>query len=244
MVDEKRRQELLENLIMHPIGKEEEFSFRCNQCGECCRDRNDILLSPFDLCRMAVGLGLSISDIVENYCYLYVGNTSRFPLAALEMREDNGKCPFLKNNKCDIHVYKPSVCAMFPLGRTVARSKDDVQFYISYILQPVKCGEKDEIHTPREWMSGINLEVSEQFFLQWQDTVFTISEKIKEIYDDTPPRVLNSIYSNIFNILYLHYESDKSIVAQLKENKTVAIQLLDVVSRTIEDYKCVNRVDI
>ena len=45
------RQKMIEELMKHPIGKDEGFRFHCNQCGECCRDRVDILLSPFDLCR-------------------------------------------------------------------------------------------------------------------------------------------------------------------------------------------------
>ena len=39
----------IEELMKHPLSADDIFSFRCKQCGGCCKDRNDILLSPFDI---------------------------------------------------------------------------------------------------------------------------------------------------------------------------------------------------
>ena len=39
------RQKMIEELMKHPIGKDQEFHFHCDQCGECCKNRVDILLT-------------------------------------------------------------------------------------------------------------------------------------------------------------------------------------------------------
>lgn len=34
------------------LKRNEKFNFACVQCGECCRNRDDILLNPFDVFRL------------------------------------------------------------------------------------------------------------------------------------------------------------------------------------------------
>jgi Fe-S-cluster containining protein len=133
------RQKMIEELMKHPIGKDQEFHFHCDQCGECCKNRVDILLSPFDLCRMAKALNKPLPEVLQEYGNLYLGNTSKMPLVSLKMREDNGKCPFLMDdNRCKIHSNKPTVCALYPLGRGASREGKKAKIF--YILQPTTCG--------------------------------------------------------------------------------------------------------
>lgn len=156
----EKRMEEIEKLMEHPLNADDTFSFRCKQCGGCCRDRIDILLSPFDICRMAKQLDIPPEEVIYNYGYVYIGKSSKIPLVSLKMRPDTNECPFLEKNRCKIHNGKPAACALFPLGRFAARDEDnDVK--IAYILQPVDCGTKDEEHTVRQWMSSFNLEESE-----------------------------------------------------------------------------------
>ena len=181
------RQKMIEELMKHPIGKDQEFHFHCDQCGECCKNRVDILLSPFDLCRMAKALNKPLPEVLQEYGNLYLGNTSKMPLVSLKMREDNGKCPFLMDdNRCKIHSNKPTVCALYPLGRGASREGKKAKIF--YILQPTTCGGMDEIHTPREWMGEFNLLESEQWFSVWQDIVMEISEQIRKVLPQMPGR--------------------------------------------------------
>ena len=120
-----------------PLRADDEFYFRCDQCGECCKDRIDILLSPFDLCRMAKAVDEPLPEVLNKYGCLYVGETSKVPLVSLKMREDNGKCPFLQDdNRCRIHMSKPAVCALFPLGRCASReeNKPNTKIHTCYCL--------------------------------------------------------------------------------------------------------------
>ena len=97
----------------------ETFRFRCRQCGKCCKNREDILLNPYDLHRACSVLGISHKDFIERYCEVYVGESSRFPCVLLRPVGPEKACPLLKGNKCSMHKGKPTVCALFPLGRAM-----------------------------------------------------------------------------------------------------------------------------
>jgi len=230
------RQKMIEELMKHPIGKDQEFHFHCDQCGECCKNRVDILLSPFDLCRMAKALNKSLPEVLQEYGNLYLGNTSKMPLVSLKMREDNGKCPFLMDdNRCKIHSNKPTVCALYPLGRGASREAKKAKIF--YILQPTTCGGMDEIHTPREWMGEFNLLESEQWFSIWQDIVMEISEQIRKVLPQMPGRSGDELLMGITEILYLHYELDKPLIPQVKENGKLAEKMLMMVKGTLKEYR-------
>ena len=47
--------ERYEELLKHTIGLDDSFRFHCNVCGQCCKNRDDILLNPYDLYRIANG---------------------------------------------------------------------------------------------------------------------------------------------------------------------------------------------
>ena len=226
------RLKMIEELMKHPLEADDRFSFRCKQCGKCCKDRNDIILSAFDLCRIAKHKNMELKDVIEKFGVLYIGDTSRIPLISLKMRKDNGDCPFLQNNRCTIHLGKPAACALFPLGRCAMREENGSS-KIVYIVQPVKCGAKDEQHTPREWMTEFDLEESETWFSVWQETVFEISEWIKKRIDKIPLEKLNLTYGLMVNILYLRYDLDKPLAAQVENNKHYIMLMLNVLEQTI-----------
>ena len=222
------RLKMIEELMKHPLGSDDEFKFRCKQCGGCCRDRNDILLSPFDLCRMAKALDKTLPEVLSDYGHLYVGDMSKVPLISLRMRDDNGKCHFLReDNRCRIHSSKPVVCALFPLGRSASRKDGETEIY--YILQPTGCGDRDEIHTPREWMGEFDLEESEEWFFIWQDIVFEISEHTRKLLPKLPESVVNEMMIGMANILYMRYHLDKPLPPQVKENGILALKMLKMI---------------
>ena len=229
------RQEAIMKLMENPMGADDTFLFRCKQCGSCCRDRIDILLSPFDLCRMAKELKEPLSDVLDKYGHYYIGNMSKVPLVSLRMREDNGKCHFLrKDNRCHIQMNKPSVCALFPLGRCASRKEEGTDIF--YILQPTECGDRDERHTPREWMGEFNLEESEEWFRVWQDIVVTISERITEVLPKIPEGLVNDILSSMGGILYLRYDLDKPLIQQVKDNGSEVLRMIEMVENLVTEF--------
>ena len=116
--------ELKEQLGYEEIGLDDIFVFHCTQCGKCCIHREDILLSPKDLFNIAKKFQITPENALEQYCETYIGSNSRFPVVRLKPQGSVKRCPLLKDRKCLVHDVKPTVCAMFPIGRYLALPAD------------------------------------------------------------------------------------------------------------------------
>lgn len=124
---DNRLKEIAENYDEMKIGLDDEFRFRCTMCGKCCRNRHDILLNPYDLFRLSVGLDMKPLEICKRYCHVYAGETSRIPIVRLLPVGVDERCPFLLGNRCSVNSFKPNVCALFPLGRAIRCSADSAE---------------------------------------------------------------------------------------------------------------------
>jgi Fe-S-cluster containining protein len=93
--------------------RETPWSYACGQCGNCCRDK-DFILTPYDVARLAEGLGLSTAETMARYV-----DPSR---PALKTTAPGGWCVFFEpGHGCTVHQSRPAVCRLYPLGRTVTR---------------------------------------------------------------------------------------------------------------------------
>lgn len=100
------------------LGRDEAFSFACAGCGNCCRGREDIVLSGFDLWRIAARLRLPTRTVARAFCKASIGQVSRLPVLRLApVREEGNNCPFLTEDHCAIHEAEPLVCALYPLAQ-------------------------------------------------------------------------------------------------------------------------------
>ena len=146
------------NASKHALKPGQTFRFHCTQCGDCCRNREDIILTPYDLFQIAKYLQLRPGEILRRYCTLSIDPSTGLPAVTLKPNKRTHACPFLKNNLCSVQPVKPTMCALFPLGRVVklgnpgeATGERDREMF--YILQDVSCGTRDEEHTIEEWLS-------------------------------------------------------------------------------------------
>jgi len=85
--------------------------FQCAGCGHCCEGRGGIIVSPFDLDRLAGHLGLSPGVFRSTYGEEYAGK--------LRLRvDDRGLCVFyVQGVGCGVHVAKPDICRAWPYFR-------------------------------------------------------------------------------------------------------------------------------
>ena len=110
---------IAKDLEARTIGLDDTFRFHCTACGKCCINREDILLNPRDLYRIAKHLNCTPLDVYQNYCESYIGSSSHFPIIRLKPKGHVKRCPYLKDRKCAVHEAKPGVCAIYPLGRNL-----------------------------------------------------------------------------------------------------------------------------
>ena len=201
---------------------EDSFSFCCNGCGECCRNRNDIILSAYDIYRLSQGLNISDMQLLKEYCEIYIGKVSKLPFVKVVF--ENGVCKFMKDNKCSIHVFKPSVCKLYPLGRGVKEDFNEV----FYFKQDTQCGGKG-MQIVKEWVKGID----EEIFIVW--STFMLDLVKSSHYEVLVDRVLKNhkkldidyaFFYAIIDILYLQYDVKVDFLSQLKERNKRLVSAL------------------
>ncbi len=103
------------------LARDEAFSFACAGCGGCCRGREDIVLSGFDLWRIAGRLRLPPQTVAGLLPRVYRAGEPSAGAAAGPVKEERNNCPFLTENHCAIHDAEPLVCALYPLAQEISR---------------------------------------------------------------------------------------------------------------------------
>lgn len=83
-------------------------AFECKMCGRCCEGRGGIVLSNYDLARIAGHAGLSIAEFADKYAEERNGK--------LVVRTgDDGFCIFFQAGQgCGIHPGRPDICRAWP----------------------------------------------------------------------------------------------------------------------------------
>lgn len=226
------------NLVNNALKPGEPFRFRCLQCGSCCRNREDILLNPYDLHRISKELKLSPAEVLEQYCVTYIGESSRFPCVLLRPKGDRKICPLLKKGRCSVHRSKPTVCALYPLGRGVMMEKDgeagiSEPSKIIYFRQHVGCGAKDEEHTVQEWLEEFDLSESEIWFLEWSREITKMSLLIQKVERHATEEAMNYLYQTIMIKIYLDYPdgigTGPEFLKYFRDNTAMVVQFLNQV---------------
>jgi len=223
----------------HTLKPGQKFRFHCNQCGDCCRNREDILLTPFDLFRVAGHLGITPVEVVKTYCEVYLGSSSHFPVVRLLPVGEDKSCPFLKESRCSIHASKPTVCALFPLGRAMQYGalNGDQERKLFYILQNVNCGLQDQTHTVEEWLGAFELESSEAWFLEWTDVLGKLVTLIHQLEEMLSDKLMQMILNIALTEIYLHYDQGVDFMQQFRGNSQKLLGVLQDIHR-----KCVEHV--
>lgn len=214
------------------LSPDDTFRFHCTQCGKCCLNREDILLNPKDLFRIAQHLGLTVGEAFEKYCETYIGENSRVPIVRLKPRGSIKRCPLLKEHKCMVHEAKPTVCALFPLGRMLELPKLEAEepklsdAKLLYIFSDPHCGDASEEHTVRQWLEAFSLPLEDDFFLQWHQTTLTVGSAVKMLEAKCPPAVMNMLWTAAFTTLYLNYRTEEDFHTQFSENSAAICGLV------------------
>ena len=229
---DKRLKNIADNFDSMKIGLDETFKFQCTMCGNCCINREDILLSPKDIYNMAKELGLTTVDFFEKYCEGFVGVDSRVPLVRLRPKGSDRRCPLLKKAKCRVHRAKPTVCAMFPIGRVVAARdmkeglKNISQDQVQYLYTNPRCGDNSETQTVREWLESFGVPVPDEFFLVWQQTVLDMGNIFRTIERGMSRNVMDQIWNVVFAGVYLSYDLEKDFFPQFENNTKKFFELM------------------
>lgn len=230
-----RLKSIVDNFDSMKIGLDDSFRFHCTECGKCCVDREDILLTPRDLFNAAKALNLTLPAFVKEYCECYIGQDSRMPIVRLKPRGSIKRCSLLKDRRCSIHKAKPAVCAMFPIGRAITIDKESynadgvLNSQVQYIINPINCGDKSEAHTVREWLTAFDIPIQDDFFFKWQSFLATASSFLRDVEKVFSDETMGEIWTGIYIRIYLDYDPTKEFMPQFEQN---ADELLKTIRKT------------
>lgn len=229
---DQRLKHIVDNFDKMKIGPDEPFKFHCTQCGKCCIDREDILLNPFDLYRASKELKMTPDKFVEQYCETYLGQDSKMPIVRLRPRGSIKRCPLLKDRKCSIHNVKPTVCAMFPIGRVVQmeasqkKAKPVTADQIQFIFTNPGCGDNAETHTVREWFGQFGIPIKDEFFLRWQSAICILSPLLRRCIEQFSEETADKVITLTYIKLYLDYDMNKEFMPQFISNTSFIDKLM------------------
>ena len=180
---------------------------------------------------------MTVKNFFSNYCETYIGSDSRFPIVRLQPQGAVRRCPFLKDRKCSVHKSKPTVCAMFPIGRCIRMDKgaqDDITTQdVRYILDLPDCGDNSETHTVREWLESFDLPLEDEFFVAWNRYLVKLRrmlQKLEEARMDMEP-----IWQGTLVLLYLLYDTKQEFIPQFESHVNKAIEMADTLMEEIKN---------
>ena len=222
---DERLKQIAENFDNMKLDIDDTFRFSCNQCGKCCINREDILLSPFDLFRVSKKLNMKPDEFVTKYGEVYIGDSSRMVIVRLRPLGSIKRCPLLKDRKCSVHDAKPTVCAMYPIGRAIRidtnkqTSEQMTTKNIEYIFNGAHCGNA-ETHTVREWLTSFGIPIEDEFFVEWHKTITELHDIVVLAEEKFKMKsTLNAVWSAIYAAMYMKYDINKEFMPQFLANR-------------------------
>lgn len=157
------------------------------------------------------------------------------------MKGKKNACPFLtEEDHCSIHDVKPTVCALYPLGRVVTGKvpgqalDGDAENIVHYILSG-QCGSAKKTHTVREWLASFGIPERDEFFYLWTGMQLRLSLLIRALEDKSvPTKALQPIWNAMLTKLYFAYDMEQEFMAQFEQNTAKLLVDLSALQKELE----------
>ncbi len=228
----------IEELETNLLDLDFEFRFKCRRCGKCCIHQDMIIFNARDIFNIAKKKGMTMQQVVEAYTEVYIGRNSRIPIIHLLSNGPKGACPLLENGRCSVHDCKPTVCALFPLGRVALNSKDGQPLKegetpeVKYILNDHSCGSAKKVNTVRSWLAKFGIPEQDEFYLLWNKVLMSLTPAVMKLEEEKVSEpVLEMLWGAIYETLYLHYDTSQEFMPQFQ---AVADKLLGLSKAIME----------
>lgn len=165
----------------------------CDGCHACCQGVGELVeLTPFDVYEISRHLDLPFTKLLEEK--LELREHKKIMLPHLQMKGAEDDCAFLnKEGRCSIHMHRPNICRLFPLGRVYM--EDDFK----YFLQVDACVKPklDKIKV-KKWIGIENYKSNKVFILQWHSFIKALSFRLKFVRDSDELLEINQYLQRTF----------------------------------------------
>ena len=213
--------------LITQIDIDEEFEFSCHKCGNCCTERDDVILSPHDIYKASKELKITPFEFTEKYCAAFISPTTKLLRIYINSQLDSKDCPFLSDKQiCKLSKSKPASCALFPIGRFLI-SPDEANpeiKEISYVLTHTNCG-MSHTYTVREWLETADIPADDPTFIAWFKTTTVLSEILKTYEKELKQNNIWELFMQTFLSIYVQYDTDKEFMPQFLIHSTKLLKL-------------------
>ena len=134
-------------------------------------------------------------EVVDAYTETYISRNSCIPIVHLLSNGPKGACPLLSaDGRCSVHDCKPTVCALFPLGRVAINRTDDQapgegeMPTIKYILNDHSCGSAKKVNTVRSWLAKFGIPEQDEFYLLWNKVRMSLTPAVMKLEEEKSVR--------------------------------------------------------
>ena len=181
----------------------------CEGCSDCCRSMgNSIILDPYDIYRLTIGLRRSFEKLLDKEIELNL--VEGIILPNLKMSGIQEKCSFLnEEGRCTIHSFRPGICRIFPLGRYYENES------FQYFLQVHECRKEPKTKIKvQKWIDTPNPKQNETFIIEWHYFLKALSRRLEHT-EEGSFRKSRSMY--ILKNFYLKpYEENQDFYEQFR----------------------------
>ena len=199
------------------------FDFACAGCGDCCRRRRDLVLSGYDLYRIARRLRLSPRIVAAAFCKSYVADTLCLPALRLTPDPKTGNCRFFEGSACAIHAARPLACALYPLGQSIDTATAKMEYYVQTPLCGARAGEG---RTLQNYLDDAAVTDRAGIDARWAVVCTQLSRKLQAAGGRGNPHFAAAV-KRIERALYYDYSLGDEFYPQFQQNIKTLLPLLD-----------------
>ena len=112
----------------------------------------------------------------------------------------------------------------------------EIDWIIHFIGNGVFCPDCGKIengfpqyicNTVREWLSSFDIQLEDEAFVRWHQTVAQFSAKIRELEQKHDPITMMQVWFVIRSVMYLMYDTTKDFMPQFEYNAENMLGLLE-----------------
>lgn len=183
----------------------------CAGCSDCCRDMGEsVLLDPYDVYRLTVGLGRPFADFLDREIGL--GVVDGYILPHLNMAGEGEACAFLDEaGRCRVHSLRPGVCRLFPMGRYYENGA------FRYFVQSGACRAVRSKVKASKWIDTPDQSCYRVFVTDWHYLLNEVEERLRQTEDDMFRRELNMLLLRTFYLA--PYDGEQDFYGQYEKRK-------------------------
>lgn len=203
------------------------FEFACAGCGDCCRNRRDLVLSGLDLYRLARWMHLPPRVVADAFCRREIGQSTCLPVLVLRPSARTGDCPFLEGDGCAVHPARPLACALYPLGQSIDPDTARMEYYAQLPL----CGTEAPGRTLADYLQGAGVTERAGTDASWAVECTRLSDLLRQAGGREHPRFLPAV-RRVERALYYDYSTQDEFYPQFRENLETLYPVLQTLLKT------------